>query len=102
MESSCGKRTGSISWQTSANIGEQYPGCIIPYLKADKKIDLPDSRVPDCEYLGEEPVHVTRLTSADDPEAVDGMPCNIQVIARSEQDEELMAAVELISKVLKE
>jgi hypothetical protein len=36
----------------------------------------------------------------DDPEAVDGAPCHIQVIARSEQDEELMAAVEMISKAL--
>ncbi|ETI20590.1 hypothetical protein G647_08628 [Cladophialophora carrionii CBS 160.54] len=60
-----------------------YPACIIPYLKADKNIDLPDPRIPDY-----------------DPEAVDGAPCHVQVIARSEQDEELMAAVELISKVL--
>lgn len=36
----------------------------------------------------------------DDPETVDGAPCNIQVIARSEQDEELIAAVEVISKDL--
>ncbi|KAJ9603096.1 hypothetical protein H2200_012391 [Cladophialophora chaetospira] len=60
-----------------------YPACIIPYLKADKTVDLPDPRISD--YM---------------PEAVDGAPCNIQVIARAEQDEELMAAVEVISKVL--
>jgi len=60
-----------------------YPACIIPYLKADKAIDLPDPRIQDY-----------------DPEAVDGAPCHVQVIARSEQDEELMAAVELISKAL--
>ncbi|KIX03954.1 uncharacterized protein Z518_07507 [Rhinocladiella mackenziei CBS 650.93] len=60
-----------------------YPACIIPYLKADKTIDLADPKIP--EY---------------DPEAVDGAPCNIQVIARSEQDEELMAAIELVSEAL--
>lgn len=27
----------------------QYPACIIPYLKADKTVDLPDPRVPDCK-----------------------------------------------------
>ncbi|KIX96407.1 uncharacterized protein Z520_07673 [Fonsecaea multimorphosa CBS 102226] len=60
-----------------------YPACIIPYLKADKNLDLPDHRIPD--YL---------------PEAVDKAPCHIQVIARSEHDEELMSAVELISRAL--
>ncbi|OAP54831.1 hypothetical protein AYL99_11279 [Fonsecaea erecta] len=60
-----------------------YPACIIPYLKADKNLDLPDPRIPD--YL---------------PEDVDKAPCHVQVIARSEHDEELMSAVEAISKIL--
>ncbi|KIW74080.1 hypothetical protein Z517_12490 [Fonsecaea pedrosoi CBS 271.37] len=60
-----------------------YPACIIPYLKADKNLDLPDPRIPD--YL---------------PEAVHNAPCHIQAIARSEHDEELMSAVELISAAL--
>jgi len=60
-----------------------YPACIVPYLKADKSIDLPDPKIPDY-----------------DPEMVDGVPCHIQVIARSEQDEELMAAVEQVAQAL--
>jgi len=60
-----------------------YPACIVPYLKADKSIDLPDPKIPDY-----------------DPEMVDGAPCHIQVIARSEQDEELMAAVEQVAQAL--
>ncbi|KAI1612945.1 amidase [Exophiala viscosa] len=60
-----------------------YPACIVPYLKADKSIDHADPRIP--EY---------------DPDIVDGAPCSIQVIARGEQDEELMAAVELVSKAI--
>jgi hypothetical protein len=46
------------------------------------------------------PYNISILIAADDPDAVDGAPCNIQVIARSEQDEELIAAVENISKDL--
>ncbi|KEF54493.1 amidase [Exophiala aquamarina CBS 119918] len=61
-----------------------YPGCIIPYLKADKSID-----VPRAEYREDY-----------DAEAVDGAPCNIQVIARPEHDEALIAAVEVIAKDL--
>lgn len=60
-----------------------YPACVIPFLEADKNIDLPDSRLP--EY---------------DPEAVHGAPCTVQIVARSEQDEELISAVEIISNVL--
>jgi Asp-tRNA(Asn)/Glu-tRNA(Gln) amidotransferase A subunit family amidase len=51
-------------------------------------------------------IHVdeTRILDADtltdDAEAADGLPCNVQVIARSEQDEELIAAVEVIAKDL--
>ncbi|KAJ4696420.1 hypothetical protein HRR87_003014 [Exophiala dermatitidis] len=60
-----------------------YPACIIPYLKADKDLDRADPRIPDY-----------------DPEVVNGAPCHIQVIARSEQDEELMAAVDTIAKTL--
>ncbi|KAK5192030.1 hypothetical protein LTR47_003487 [Exophiala xenobiotica] len=60
-----------------------YPACIIPYLKADKTVDMPDAKTPDY-----------------DPEVVDGLPSSLQVIARSEQDEELMAAVEMVAKAL--
>lgn len=40
------------------------------------------------------------LMAADDAEAIDGAPCNIQVVARAEDDEELIAAVEVIAKDL--
>lgn len=40
------------------------------------------------------------LTTADNAEAVDGAPCNIQVIGRPELDEELIAAVEIIARDL--
>ncbi|KIW14421.1 hypothetical protein PV08_07204 [Exophiala spinifera] len=60
-----------------------YPACIIPFLKADQTVDKPDAEVPDY-----------------DPQAVDGAPCHVQLVARSEQDEELMAAVELAAKAL--
>lgn len=40
------------------------------------------------------------LIAADDAEAIDGAPCNIQVVARAEHDEELIAAVEVIAKDL--
>ncbi|RVX73688.1 hypothetical protein B0A52_02578 [Exophiala mesophila] len=60
-----------------------YPACIIPYLHADKSVDVADSRVPAYE-----------------PEKVDGAPCNVQVIARPELDEALISAVEVIAKDL--
>ena len=37
---------------------------------------------------------------SDEPEKVDGAPCNVQVIARPELDEALISAVEVIAKDL--
>ena len=59
MESPLGKRINGgllMLAQLGADFGEQYPACIIPYLKADKKVDLPDARIPDCECFGKDRV----------------------------------------------
>ncbi|KAK5050425.1 hypothetical protein LTR84_003706 [Exophiala bonariae] len=61
-----------------------YPACVIPYLRADKSID-----VARAEYQEDY-----------DASAVDGAPCSIQVVARPEHDEELIAAVEIIARGL--
>jgi hypothetical protein len=84
----------------------KYPACIIPYLQADKNIDVADEKFPDCKYIQcFRPTYERTAGTdmmADDPKAVDKAPCHIQVIAPTYRDEELMAAVELIEKVLGE
>jgi len=84
-----------------ADLSSQYPACIIPYLTADKSIDVADLRIPSCRLALS---RLTRLQAdgplLDDPEVVDGVPCHIQVIARPEHDEALMSAVEVIEEAL--
>lgn len=71
---------------------------MIPFLKADKTVDLPDKRLPECEFNQNR--LFSQLMKPDIPELVDGLPCTVQVVARGEQDEELMSAVEVISQAL--
>lgn len=89
-------RNGGFSLTTS-----QYPACVIPFSKADKDIDLADARIPECKFLPL-PLPICRLRYVDEPEVVHGLPCTVQVVARGEQDEELMAAVEIISEALQD
>ncbi|GAD94116.1 general amidase, putative [Paecilomyces variotii No. 5] len=60
-----------------------YPACVIPYLRADKSIDVASSDLPTY-----------------DPEAIHGAPCSIQIVGRHMQDEALMNAVEIVAGVL--
>ncbi|KAL1863254.1 hypothetical protein Plec18170_000086 [Paecilomyces lecythidis] len=60
-----------------------YPACVIPYLRADKSVDVASSDLPTY-----------------DPEAIHGAPCSIQIVGRHMQDEALMNAVEIVAGVL--
>ncbi|KAJ4240477.1 hypothetical protein NW757_012328 [Fusarium falciforme] len=59
------------------------PASVVPYLKADKTIDV-------SEMEGY------------DPELTDGIPCGIQLVGWSGQDEEVLMATEVVADVLHE
>ncbi|RAK95306.1 general amidase GmdB [Aspergillus ibericus CBS 121593] len=63
-----------------------YPACIIPYGKASQQLDYDPMAVTD----GVQPSY--------DPDAVDGAPCAIQVIAPRFQDEKCLAAARIIDR----
>ncbi|KAL3457549.1 amidase signature domain-containing protein [Aspergillus heterothallicus] len=63
-----------------------YPACIIPYGKASKELDPEPLVLAD----GVQPSY--------DPEAVDGAPCAVQVIAPRFQDEKCLWASEIIDR----
>ncbi|PYI10917.1 fatty-acid amide hydrolase [Aspergillus sclerotiicarbonarius CBS 121057] len=63
-----------------------YPACIIPYGKASKELDPEPMSVTD----GVQPSY--------DPDAVDGAPCAIQVIAPRFQDEKCLVAARIIDR----
>ncbi|KAL4755380.1 hypothetical protein BDW72DRAFT_200039 [Aspergillus terricola var. indicus] len=60
-----------------------YPACIIPYGKASKELDP-------------EPMVVGGGQPSYDPEAVDGAPCALQIVAPRFQDEKCLAAARII------
>ncbi|KAL5045643.1 hypothetical protein BDW71DRAFT_183621 [Aspergillus fruticulosus] len=62
-----------------------YPACIIPYGKASKELD-PDPMV----VGGGQPSY--------DPEAVDGAPCALQIVAARFQDEKCLSAARIIDR----
>ena len=79
---------------------------MIPFLNADQDVDLADASMPECMLSHK--AHVPRVESyllinglIDDPEAAHGMPCSIQLITRSQHDEELMAVTQIVSDALK-
>ncbi|RFU30110.1 hypothetical protein B7463_g6202, partial [Scytalidium lignicola] len=61
-----------------------YPGVVIPFLKADKTIDTNDLYPPGA---------VRKYNAAD----VDRAPCSIQVVSRNLRDENLLEAARIIS-----
>ncbi|PWY69388.1 fatty-acid amide hydrolase [Aspergillus eucalypticola CBS 122712] len=63
-----------------------YPACIIPYGKASKELDPEPMAITD----GVQPSY--------DPNAVDGAPCAIQVIAPRFQDEKCLSAARVIDR----
>ncbi|GLA63123.1 hypothetical protein AtubIFM54640_004262 [Aspergillus tubingensis] len=63
-----------------------YPACIIPYGKASKELDPEPMAITD----GVQPSY--------DPDAVDGAPCAIQVIAPRFQDEKCLSAARVIDR----
>ncbi|PYH30137.1 general amidase GmdB [Aspergillus neoniger CBS 115656] len=63
-----------------------YPACIIPYGKASKELDPEPMAITD----GVQPSY--------DPDAVDGVPCAIQVIAPRFQDEKCLSAARVIDR----
>ncbi|RAK87162.1 fatty-acid amide hydrolase [Aspergillus costaricaensis CBS 115574] len=63
-----------------------YPACIIPYGKASKELDPEPMAITD----GVQPSY--------DPDAVDGAPCAIQVIAPRFQDEKCLSAARVIDE----
>ncbi|KAJ5805347.1 Amidase [Penicillium riverlandense] len=67
-----------------------YPGCIIPYGKADKGLDAAFSR-DDVEY---KPPYTA--------DAVEGAPCCVQVVGRNMREEELLVVASTVSRVLAE
>ncbi|KAL3435794.1 amidase signature domain-containing protein [Aspergillus tetrazonus] len=62
-----------------------YPACIIPYGKASKELDP-------------EPMVVGGGQPSYDPEAVDGAPCALQIVAPRFQDEKCLAAARIIDR----
>lgn len=87
----------------------QYPACIIPYGKASKELDpepmaITDGVQPSCELRPyREESFNSRIDWAncgclDDPDAVDGAPGAIQVIAPRFQDEMCLAAARVIDQ----
>ncbi|OOQ84839.1 general amidase-B [Penicillium brasilianum] len=66
-----------------------YPACIIPFGKASKELDPEELKTGDD---GLADYH---------PEEVDGAPCAIQVITPRFQDEQCLAAAELIERAIR-
>ncbi|KAL6235562.1 hypothetical protein BDW75DRAFT_250759 [Aspergillus navahoensis] len=62
-----------------------YPACIIPYGKASKELDP-------------EPMVVGGGQPSYDPEAVDGTPCALQIVAPRFQDEKCLSAARIIDR----
>ncbi|KAL4916289.1 amidase signature domain-containing protein [Aspergillus aurantiobrunneus] len=62
-----------------------YPACIIPYGKASRELDPGPVLVK-----GDQPSY--------DPEAVDGAPCALQIVAPRFQDEKCLAAARVIDR----
>ncbi|KAJ5604365.1 Amidase [Penicillium lagena] len=67
-----------------------YPGCIIPYGKAEKGLDAAFAR-DDVEY---KPPYTA--------DAVEGAPCCVQVVGRNMREEELLVVAATVSRVLAE
>ncbi|PKY06707.1 alpha-glucosidase [Aspergillus campestris IBT 28561] len=63
-----------------------YPACIIPYGKASQALD-PE---PMAIYDGVQPSY--------DPQAVDGAPCALQIVAPRYQDERCLSAAAIIER----
>ncbi|KAH7364836.1 amidase [Rhexocercosporidium sp. MPI-PUGE-AT-0058] len=60
-----------------------YPASIIPFLKADKTVDVADAKFPSY-----------------DPDVEHGAPCSIQLMTRTLREEELVDVTEIVDKVL--
>ncbi|KAH7029877.1 amidase signature domain-containing protein [Microdochium trichocladiopsis] len=65
-----------------------YPACIIPYGRASASLD-PDSAPATAAF---DPSY--------DPEAVDGVPCAVQIITPRFRDEQCLAAAKIVDSIL--
>ncbi|CAG8203927.1 unnamed protein product [Penicillium salamii] len=65
-----------------------YPSCVIPHGKADKKAD--EAFIRDVNY---EPSY--------DADTIEGAPCSVQLAGRNMQDEELVQVMKVVSSVIK-
>ncbi|KAK5043478.1 hypothetical protein LTR84_011947 [Exophiala bonariae] len=81
-----------------------YPGTTIPFLKVDKATDARDPRVPFCAlpFLPNSLILESsdQLEQTDDPETYHGVPCHIQLMSRTQHDEELMEVARIVAGVL--
>jgi hypothetical protein len=66
-------------------------------------MDVADPKLPQCEsFVSFATAEINPRVLTDDPKAVNGAPCAIQVAGRRLQDEELLSRAEVIADILEE